>query len=134
MKTNFAIITVFSILLTVTLGCGIFDRVQKVVSGSDNTSNSNKTVSDKAVDTALGEEKIGIAECDEVVDFFNAELNNPEDDFVTKAVKATVLNKMKESFKKSLEDNKTDKVELAKTCRQFKANLDKYKAEQEKKQ
>lgn len=132
MKNKFTVIFTTLILLSICLGCGLVDRVKKTVTGPENV-NSNKTLTDKAVDTAVGEEKIGVPECDEVMDFFTAEANNPDDDFVTKAVKATVLNKMKESFKKSLEENKTDRVELAKTCKDFKVNLDKYKAEQESK-
>ena len=63
----------------------------------------------------------------------SAEANNPDDNFVTKAIKATVLNKIKESIKKSVEENKNDKVELAKNCREFKTQLEKYKAEEETK-
>ncbi len=130
---NKAIITIVGIIfLSMILGCGFLP------SGSSESSNSqesdNKSLTDKAVDTAIGEEKIGIPECDEVVEFFERELNNANDDFVTKAVKGTILNKMKEQFKKSLEENKTDKVELAKSCREFKTQLEKYKAEEASKQ
>ena len=76
-----------------TLGCGIVERVQKEVTGSGGSSNSNKSLSDRAVDTAVGESRIGVPECDEVMDLINAEMNNPDDDFVTKAIKATVLNR-----------------------------------------
>jgi hypothetical protein len=58
-----------------------------------------------------------------------AELNNSEDDFVTKAVKATVLNRIKDSIRQSVEENKSDTVELAKTCREFKTQFEKYKAD-----
>lgn len=132
MKNSFAVIVSSIILLSAGLGCGMIDRVQKTVTGTDNA-NSNKTLTDKAVDTAVGEEKIGVPECDEVMDMLSAEANNPDDNFVTKAVKATVLNKIKESIKKSVEENKNDKVELAKNCREFKTQLEKYKAEEETK-
>lgn len=135
MKNKLILIFVALIILTVGLGCGLVSRMKDGVTGSGgNSSNSNKTMTDKAVDTAVGEERIGIPECDEVLDFFTAEMNNPDDDFVTKAVKATVLNRMKEGFKKSLEENKTDTAEMAKTCREFKTQLDKYKAEQQSKE
>lgn len=120
-------ILIVGVLLLATLGCGIVDRVQKEVSGSD----SNKTVSDKAVDVAVGESKIGVPECDEVMDLINAEMNNPDDDFVTKAVKATVLNRIKDGIRDSVEQNKTDTTEMAKTCREFKTQFEKYKAEQQ---
>ncbi len=130
MKNKAIIPIVGLILLSMILGCGFLPSGGS--SGGGNSQESdNKSLTDKAVDTAIGEEKIGIPECDEVVEFFQRELNNADDDFVTKAVKGTILNRMKDQFKKSLEENKTDKVELAKSCREFKTQLDKYKAEQE---
>lgn len=120
-------------MLIATLGCGIVDRVQKEVTGSDSSTNSNKSLGDKAVDTAVGESKIGVPECDEVMDRINAEMNNPDDDFVTKAVKATILNRIKDGIRKSVEENKTDTAEMAKTCKEFKTQFDKYKKEQEQK-
>ncbi|MEQ1765314.1 MAG: hypothetical protein ABL984_19455 [Pyrinomonadaceae bacterium] len=116
-------------LLVATLGCGIVDRVQREVTGSD-SANSNKSLGDRAVDTAVGESKIGVPECDEVMDLINAEMNNPDDDFVTKAVKATILNRIKDGIRDSVEQNKTDTEEMAKTCKEFKIQFEKYKAEQ----
>ncbi|MEO8647815.1 MAG: hypothetical protein ABI539_01480 [Acidobacteriota bacterium] len=98
---------------------------------ANNSSNSNKTLTDRAVDAAVGEEKIGVKECDEVVDFFNSQASDPDDDLVTKAAEATILKKLKENFRKAVEENKSDKAQLAKTCREFKVNLDKFKAEQD---
>ena len=112
------------------LGCGLVDRIQKTATGPE-TANSNKTLTDKAVDTTLGESKIGVPECDEVMDMLAAEANNPDDGFVTKAVKATFLNKIKDAIKRSVEENKNDKAGLAKNCGEFKTQLQKYKAEQE---
>ena len=126
---NKAIITIVGIILiTMVLGCG---RLVGSREASNSKSGDNKTLTDKGVDIAVGDEKIGIPECDDVVDFFNREIDNPDDDFVTKAVKKTALNKMKEKFKEAIEENKTDKVELAKTCKEFKQNLEQFKAEEE---
>jgi len=127
---NKAIITLIGIIFfAMVLGCS---RLVPGSKSSDNPqSGDNKTLTDKGVDVVVGDEKIGVPECDEVVDFFNREIDNPDDDFVTKAVKKTVLNKLKEQFKQMIEENKTDKVELAKTCKEFKKNLDEFKAQQE---
>ncbi len=130
MKNRVSGSVVLFILLTVGLGCGIVDRIQKSATGSDAT-NSNKTLTDKAVDTTVGEAKIGVPECDEVLDMLAAEANNPDDNFVTKAVKATFLNRIRDSIRASVEENRNDKEELAKTCREFKTQLQKFKAEQE---
>ena len=54
----------------------------------------------------------------------------PDDNFVTKAIKATVLNRIKDGIRESVEQNKSDKVEMVKTCKEFKVQLDKYKEEQ----
>lgn len=117
------------------LGCG-----RLIPGGSKSTSNSrssedNKTLTDKGLDVALGDEKTGVPECDEVVEFFNNEIDkeNPDEDFVTKAVKKTFVNAFKSQFRKAIEDNKTDKVQLAKTCKDFRVNLEKYKAEEDSK-
>jgi hypothetical protein len=65
------------------------------------------------------------------MDAIEAELNNSDDNFIVKAGKATVLNRIKDSIKESVEKNPNDKEELAKTCREFKIQFDKYKAEQQ---
>ena len=133
MKNALTLLLTISILMAVGIGCGVVKRVSGG-SSEANPSNNNKTLTDKAVDITVGDEKTGIPECDEVMDFFRHEADNPDDNYVTKAVKATVLNKIKESFRKSIEENKTDKVEMAKQCRDFKVQLEKYKAEEESKQ
>lgn len=120
------------VLLAAGLGCGLIDRVQETGTGTDST-NSNKTLTDKAVDTTVGEELIGVPECDEVMSMLAAEADNPDDNFVTKAVKATVLNKIKTAIKESVEKNNNDKVRLAKDCGEFKTQIQKYKAEQNQK-
>lgn len=127
-NTLFASLAITILLLTV-IGCSSINPFTDKASQT----NSNKTLTDKAVDTAVGEQKIGIPECDEVIDAITSELNNPDDNFITKAGKAVVLNKIKESIKTSVEENKGDKAEIAKSCREFKTELDKFKSEQDAK-
>ncbi len=128
MKTNAFTFLASALAVFLVMGCGSLNPFSESSSGT--SSNSNKSLSDRAVDTAVGESKIGVPECDEVMDLLNAEMNNPDDDFVTKAVKATVLNRIKDGIRENVEQNKTDKAEMAKTCKEFKTQLDKYKAEQ----
>lgn len=115
-------------MLPVILGCGIADRVSNAVTETQSNStvvitNSNKTLTDKAVDTAVGEKKIGIVECDEAMDLLVAQAENPDDNFVTKAVKKTALNTFREQLKQNLENNQTNKAEVAKFCKEFRDNL-----------
>lgn len=108
-------------MLAVGLGCGL-----NPFAGSTEATNSaqkDKTVSDKAVDVAVGDTKIGIQECDDVVELLNEQINDPEENFVTKAVKRTVLNQFRDQLKRSLEENKADKQAVGEFCAEFKKNL-----------
>jgi hypothetical protein len=104
------------------------------LSGSTESGNSasskDKSLSEKSVDTTGDDEKIGVPECDEVIDFFAAQTDSPDDNFVTRATKGYFFNKVRESFKQSIEENKGDKVEMAKECVNYKKQLDKYLAEE----
>lgn len=111
------------VLLVVGLGCSLMSEKEKP---------ANKSLTDKAVDTAVGEQKIGIPECDEVMDLLAAELNNPDDGYIVKAGKAIVVNQIRDGIKKSIEDNKGDKAEIAKKCTEAKVELAKAKKEQAK--
>lgn len=120
-------------LAFVALGCRFLSSSEN---GPANTpaptpaANSNRTLTDKAIDSAVGRSHVGIAECDSVLDAIEAELNNPDDNYVIKAAKATVLNQIKESIKQEVERNanKADAVEM---CREFQKQFEKFKAEQQ---
>ncbi|MFN3417996.1 MAG: hypothetical protein ACK42A_01515 [Pyrinomonadaceae bacterium] len=129
MKNIFVAVFALILIFFVTAGCGFLNPFSGS-SDSDKRVGQNKTVTDKVVETTVGESKIGIPECDEVMDEITAELNNPDDGYIAKAIKQTFLNRIKENLRESLEQNKSDKVEMAKNCREFKKQLDKFKAEQ----
>ncbi|HYJ90771.1 MAG TPA: hypothetical protein VEV84_05660 [Pyrinomonadaceae bacterium] len=131
MRNTVSFILTLVIIVAAGLGCSLVGHAEK--NDGKNTSEPNKTLKDRGVDVVVGDKKIGIQECDDVVDFFNREIDNPDDDFVTKAIKKTALNQMKEQFRQAVEENKTDKVQLAKVCKDFRENLEKYKQESESK-
>jgi len=129
MRNRLSFIVVLFILAAVGLGCSSINPF----SGSKDPGTKDKSITDKGVDVTVGKSKIGVPECDEVLDLVEAEMNNPDDNFVTKAVKATVLNRIKDGIRQSVEKNKQDTVELAKTCKEFKTQFEKYKAEEQSK-
>ncbi len=114
--------------------CGIFlvagcSTIGKSLSGGNNSgANANRPAASSVPD--VSEETTGVPECDEVMKMLSAEANDPDDGYIAKAIKAVFLNKIRDSVKKSIEENKTDKVELAKNCKDFKAQLEKYKADE----
>ncbi|MET0753499.1 MAG: hypothetical protein ABWZ66_09005 [Pyrinomonadaceae bacterium] len=122
MKNKYLLLTAAAILFISVLGCSYFNQ---------SNSNSNKTLPDKAVDSTVGEEKIGIAECDEAFDDLSKIANNDEDDVLTKAGKRAALNKIRENLKQSIEKNKKDKAQQAKECREYKTQIDRFKTKEE---
>lgn len=131
MKNTASLLLTLALILSSGLACSLVSHAEKNEPPKD-TSGSGKSLEDRGVDIMVGEKKIGVPECDEVIEFFNKEIDNPDDGFVTKAVKRTVLNQLKEQFRQAIEENKTDKKELAKVCKDFKQNLEQYKQESEK--
>lgn len=130
MRNYIHLFTAVILMVFVGLGCSL------IGGGDDTTSQSNsanKPLTDRAVDRTVGRSNIGVPECDQVIDAIEAEMNNPEDNFVVKAAKATVLNRIKDGIRESFEQNPNDKVELAKTCREFKTQFDQFKAQEQNK-
>jgi len=137
MKNTFITVIIAGVLLLTALGCGITDKVKKSVGGSDNTSNTNpsntkeKSISDKTIDIAVGDEKVGVPECDDLLDYFARQTEDANDSYVTKATRQYFMNKIRESIKQSIEENKGDKAKMAKECKEYRRELDKFKAEED---
>ena len=130
MKNKFIFLVSLAILIISALGCSFYNPLE---SSSNSAANDNRTLSDKAIDSTVGGEKIGVPECDEIIDFFAEQAKSPDDDFVTKAACEYAIGKIRESFKQSIEEHKGDKTAMAKECREFKTQLDKFKAEEDSK-
>ncbi|MGI8884362.1 MAG: hypothetical protein ACR2IA_08975 [Pyrinomonadaceae bacterium] len=126
MKNKSSFFTILLIILFVGLGCGISEQVQKEVTGNANSVNAdNKTGVDKAIDTAVGGEKIGVQECDELYDYVGDLVTKGEDEnFATKAARQYFLNRIREQIKTSIEQNKNDKAQMAKDCKDYRRQID----------
>ena len=130
-------ILIFSVLLFAVLGCGISDRIQKVV--EDKSSNNNatptnsgdKSIGDQTTENVL-REKTGVAECDELLDWVADQSKGKDDNYVSKAIKEYFVNKIRQSIKESIEKNQNDKEKMAKECREIKQQIDDQKAKEEK--
>jgi hypothetical protein len=140
MKNKYNVLLVLAIMIFV-IGCSCGSLTD--LTGSKDTStekktektsdpNANKTLTDKVTDVATDGEKIGIPECDELMDYFRTKIESENTDFVTKAVLKTLEARFREGIKQSLEQNKSDKTETAKWCKEFKKNLDDQETKQTK--
>lgn len=143
MKNKSIFLVISLILVLSAMGCSWWNPLaSKPETNRSNTATKDpkaspatkeKPLEDKAIDTVVGEEKIGVPECDELVESLVAQSESPDDNYVTKAARGYAMSKIRESIKKSIEENKNNKEEMAKDCREFKEQLDKYKSEEEKK-
>ena len=131
MKNIIGLSFTLTILVVAVIGCSSINPLAGKDKKTTTPTPSNKSLTDKTVDDVV-DEKIGIPECDEVMDMMTAEANNPDDGYIVKAGKAMFFNSIKQKIKQSIEENKNDKTEVAKQCRDFKVKLDKYKGEEEK--
>ena len=130
MKNKSIIFAVLLITLTIGLGCGISDKVQKAVNGTNNANAANadnKTIAEKAVDTAFGEEKIGVQECDELYDYIAGLITKSEnEDYLARAARQYFLNRIREQIKATVEQNKNDKAQMAKDCKEYRRRIDSF--------
>ena len=135
MKNNLSTLAIIIVCLFVVSGCGLVSRIKDQGTGNDNAANTNKdkSLTDKTIDVAVGDEKVGVPECDDLLDYFADQTKNDDDNYVTKATRQYFLNKIRESIKKSIEENKGDKVQMAKECKEYRQQIDKFKAEEDSK-
>ena len=132
MKNNLFTLSIIAALLLVVSGCGLISRTQKTSdSGSPNAVNKDKSIADKTIDVAVGDEKIGVPACDELLDFFAQESKSTDENYFTKATRQYFMNKIRENIKQTIEENKDDKAKMAKECKKYRGELDKFKAEEE---
>ncbi len=141
MKNKLSIFILVAIGLSLVLGCGISERLQKAVEGDSKTTKSNdgktnptsETITDKAIDAVADGETTGIPECDAVIQIFENESKTPEDNWIIKASRDAAVGIIKKSFRESLEQNKEDKTKMTENCIYYKTKLDKYLAEEKAK-
>lgn len=138
MKNKSVWLIVAAILFVSVIGCSFYNPLESRSDAPQNVNSKtskteDKTLAEKAVDTTVGEDAIGVPECDELLDSISAESKNQTDGYVAKATREFFLNRIRESVKKSIEENKSDRVELAKSCKDYQKQLTKFKAEEESK-
>jgi hypothetical protein len=145
MKIKLLMVFTVILLAAIGFGCG---SMAPGTNGTDNgvsntkantnatvnaPTNAAKSTADQVIDNTVGKTTMGVPECDEVLDRIEAELKNPEDNVLVKAAKATVLNRIKDGVRESLEKNQRDTTRLARTCQEFRNQFDKFKAEHDAK-
>lgn len=112
-----SIIAIFVLVFTFS-GCSYIKELSN--------SNSNKTLAEKAVDKTTGENKIGIKECDNLMDDMAKQNKSKDDDFIKEAARELFMNSMREKIRKNNEENKKDPAKQAQECKSYQESFDKY--------
>lgn len=134
MKNKIVLFAALFMLLFAVLGCSWINPF----GGSSETPKTGdakteeKSTSDKVIESTLTE-KTGVAECDELRDYISKLAQSKDDDYVTKATREVILNRVMEGIKRSVEENKNNPEELAKLCKDYKAQLERFKTEEDTK-
>jgi hypothetical protein len=130
MKNKLNILLVLPLIIIASMGCGLIEKVQKTATGDNSntavvTTNSNKSITDRAIEEVADGETTGVSECDEAIKFVNDQLKNPDDNFITKAGKDYLAGQIKRKIKEAIIENQTDKKEAAKQCADAKKSFEK---------
>ncbi len=137
MKNKFGLTFAVSILLISIFGCSFYNPLAGRSDAPNNNSHPAKTgdksLTDRTIESTVGGTTTGVAECDELLEMISEQSKNQDDDYVSKATREFFLNRIRDSVKKSIEENKSDKKEMAKNCADFKNQLTKFKAEEDSK-
>jgi len=126
---NSSYLALASLLLTAfILGCNLSERMENAVGRSNsttgaNSSTANRSITERAMDTAVGEEMIGIPECDDALELLAGQASDPDDGVITQALKKTALNKFRAEVKRRLDEKKANPEDTAKFCREFASTL-----------
>jgi hypothetical protein len=91
--------------------------------------NENKSLADKATDVVTTGEKIGIQECDDLMDSFRAKIENENTDFTTKFILKALEDQFRQQIKQSLEQNNADRDATAALCKELKKSFDQQNAQ-----
>ena len=135
MKNKFSLALVFSVLLISVFGCSYYNPLAGNSAAPQNTASktsnaNNPSLTDQTIESTVGGTTTGVAECDELLEMISESSKNQNDDYVSKATREFFLNRIRDSVKKSIEENKSDKKEMAKNCADYKKQLEKFKAEE----
>lgn len=133
MKNKLVLLVASFILLFTVLGCSwINPFASSETSKTSDPKSQEKSTSDKVIESTLTE-KTGVAECDELREYISQLSQSKDDDYFTKATREVILNRIMEGIKKSVEENKNNPEELAKLCKDYKNQLERFKTEEDTK-
>ena len=137
MKNKLSVLLVLAIFMAIGLGCNMIWGGNKTASSDKSTSSpssdSNKSVTDKAIEDIADGETTGVQECDDLMKLISEQSQNPDDNWVTKGIRDCAIGQVKKSLRESIEQNKNDKKKMAEQCTDLRNSFEKALKEQKEK-
>lgn len=134
MKNKIILLSVLAILLGLVLGCSSLNPFSGGSKSTDKSASTKpdgeKSTSDEVIE-AVVVEKTGVPECDDLIDFISSQAQSSDDNYVAKATREFMFNRIREALRKSIEEDKNKPEELAKKCTEYKTQLETYKAKED---
>lgn len=140
MRNFWILLSAFFILFLLIAGCNLSERLEKAVDNSNIkisdsaksnlNADANKTLSEKAADELL-DEKVGIPECDDLIESFAGQGKKETEGYLEKARRKFFENTIREQLRKNIKTNRNNKKAMAATCLQLKEQLENFKPEEE---
>lgn len=119
MKNKFNLISGVLILLISILGCSSYNPL----AGDANN------MTNQAIESTVGGTTTGVVECDQLLNALAEQSKKDDEDFMTRGARELILNRIRESVRKNVEENKTDKAAMARNCSEYRKQLDNFKSE-----
>lgn len=138
MKNKLNILLVLPLVVFASMGCGLIDSVRKSTSDNSNTAvvttNSNKSVTDRAIEQVADGETTGVKECDDAIRFVTDQMQSPDDNWVSKGMKDYLAGQFKRQIREAVAQNQDDQKKLAQQCVDLKNSFEKSLKEEQQKQ
>lgn len=130
MRSSINSVLAVSLVCVVGLGCNMSEKIDSAMGNANaaNKSNANankpeKSLTQKAMESAVGEEKVGIPACDEALEMLAEQASNPDDNVIVQAGKKTALNRFRTEIRNRLEQKKANRDDVEKFCRDFRDTI-----------
>jgi hypothetical protein len=121
------VLSVMMLGLVLGCNCNLSEWVRQTAQSNSNQAvvvDANKSIVDSVTQTAIGDDKTGIAECDEFLAVLETQLQSPDTDFVTRNLIYYFKQQIATQARTDIANkNPQEKAELAKQCKQMATQL-----------
>lgn len=125
MKNKLNLLIVLAVMVFVIgCSCGNLGNMFSDEKQTGSSPSSDKTLTDKTIETIADGETTGVQECDDFIKFIAEQSQSADDNWVTKGMRDYIVGQIKKSLRESIEQNKNDKVKMAEQCKDLRTKFE----------